>query len=255
MKDKTRNNARKQGHATGHKGRTALIACIVIVIAVAVSVGIYVKTNMLPSNDAQNAGTNTNSAIADNSGNTTTTNSADNEADNEQPSSSIPKEAATNTETTVTMTIPSNDNGNISVDVSGTTDDRAIDDKIAKIVGLLASCAGNDAAPDSAAGDAAGMVSAVYFQHDDIPTDPSNLIELYRTAAQASSVYPALSRRTITKIDIIGSNGSIDGIQYYQVRVSSKDTRTSNGTKGVVTMLNVGFTSDGQAAVAYENAL
>ena len=270
-------NGRRHMTAASGKGREdgrrrRRIALSICLISIAIIIGIFISVRLLGNgNDAsidENTGINASNGTgnADNTVNVSGDN-VDTGNGNGNAAHGVSKDAATNTERTVTKQIPS-DGGASDVSVSGTTDDNAIDDKMVSVIGLLAACAGNDAAPDVTAGDNAGMAPTSYYQQfaskpfeqytpENMPLNSQNLIELYRMSDHASTVYPTLSHREVTKIDIIGDDGSDDDMHYYAARVSCKDTMKTgfgSGTKGTVSMMRIGFVN-GQAVTAYESEL
>lgn len=251
-------------------GRRRHIALPICLIAIATITGIFISVLLL--GNGNDAPSNEDTRVNASNGNGNATNAINENGDNVDASNGnaahgVSKDAATNTERTVTKQIPS-DGGTSDVSVSGTTDDDAIDDRMVSVIGLLASCAGNDAAPDATAGDDAGMAPTSYYQQfaskpfeqytpEDMPLNSQNLIELYRMSDHASTVYPTLSHREVTKIDIIGDDGTDDDMHYYAARVSSKDTMKTgfgSGTKDTVSMVRIGFVN-GQAITAYESEL
>lgn len=268
-------NGRRHMTAASGKGREdgrrrRRIALSICLIAIAIIIGIFISVHLLGNgNDAsidENVGINASNGTG-NAGNAVNVSGDNVDAGNGNSVHGVSKDAATNTERTVTKQIPS-DGGAADVSVSGTTDDDAIDDKMVSVIGLLAACAGNDAAPDATAGDNAGMAPTSYYQQfaskpfeqytpENMPLNSQNLIELYRTSDHASTVYPTLSHREVTKIDIIGDDGTDDDMHYYAARVSCKDTMKTgfgSGTKGTVSMMRIGFVN-GQAVTAYESEL
>lgn len=257
-----------KGREDGRQRRR--IALPICLIAIAIIIGIFISVCLLGNgNDAsidENTGISASNGTG-NAGNAVNARGDNVDASNGNAVHGVSKDAATNTERTVTKQIPS-DGGASDVSVSGTTDDDAIDDKMVSVIGLLAACAGNDAAPDATAGDNAGMAPTSYYQQfaskpfeqytpENMPLNSQNLIELYRMSDHASTVYPTLSHREVTKIDIIGDDGTDDDMHYYAARISCKDTMKTgfgSGTKGTVSMMRIGFVN-GQAVTAYESEL
>lgn len=259
--------AKSQGHKRNHKRYVVLAICCIIICTIIMCVYLFMSS-MDDSNIITAIDNNVNDANANIIENVSNESDDNQNTNNVSSTSNISKEAATNTETTVTMQIPSNDNNMVDVEVSGTTDDVAIDKKIVQVIGLLASCAGNDAKPDDVAGSDAGMAPTSYYQQfaskpfekytpENMPLNSQNLIELYRMSDYASTVYPTLSHREITKIDILGEDGKEDDATYYTARISSKDTMKTgfgSGTNGTVSIMRIGFVN-GQAVTAYESEL
>ena len=253
-------------HRRNHKRYAVLAICCIIICTIIICVYLFMSSMNGGNTAVDNNVNDANVSIIENAGNESDDNQSTNNIST--TTSNISKEAATNTETTVTTQIPSNDNNMVDVKVSGTTDDADIDKKIVQIVGLLASCAGNDAKPDDAAGSDAGMAPTSYYQQfaskpvenytsESMPSNSQNLIELYRMSDHASTVYPTLSHREITKIDILGEDGKEDDATYYTARISSKDTMKAgfgSGTNGTVSIMRIGFVN-GQAVTAYESEL